>query len=149
MWVLQLILFLVAAGVGMAVGRAVADMGLGLLVMAPLAALSRGRRETAREPGWLLPFGIGLRLILAFLLVGFVLLPIAEWFAYNTQVNVWVIRVLGAVLAFFGMFGEPPETQSGVTVMLTGQLAAVVIYVLMLFSILPHLHVMPNVYFGW
>jgi len=92
---------------------------------------------------------IVLRLVLAFLLVGFVLMPIASWFAAYTDINVWVIRVLGAVIAFFGMFGEPPETQSGAVVMLVGQFTAVGIYGLMLFGILPHLHAAPTVYFGW
>jgi hypothetical protein len=140
---------MVVAGIGMAIGRAVADTGIGLVLIAPMAALTRGREDTGQEPGWLLPFGIVLRLILAFLLIGFVLLPIAEWFAFNTQVNVWVIRVLGAFIAFFGMFGEPPGSKSGAVIMLTGQFAAVGIYVLMLFSILPHLHIVPSVYFGW
>jgi len=145
MWIVQFILFLVVAGIGMAVARGVADLAVGLVLVAPLAALSRGRDSA---PSWLVPISVVIRLVVAFLIIGLVLMPIAGWFAYNTPINVWLLRVAGAFIAFFGLFGEPPDTQSGAAIMIIGQVGGLAIYALMLFGVLPHLHVAPSFYYG-
>ena len=145
MWIVQFLLFLVVAGIAMAIARGIADLALGVFLLAPLAAISRGKDRDIR---WLLPISVVIRLVLAFLIIGLVLLPIAGWFAYNTHVNVWLLRVAGAFIAFFGLFGEPPNTEGAATVMIVGQIGGLVMYVLMVLGLVPHLHVAPTLYFG-
>jgi hypothetical protein len=65
---------LIVAGIAMAIARGIANLVLSGAFLAPLAALSRGKD---REIPWLLPVSMLIRHVMAFLIIGLVLLPVA------------------------------------------------------------------------